>query len=356
MIVCFWSLLQAKPNVSDSKRKATTAPTVPMADLSAGSKKPKTMEWSCSLCCITATSERALNDHLQGKKHKTRANELNSQMTGFGILPIPKMDQITDKPNKVTGISKNSSSKKQVDRQSGKLSLGPVDNAPSKEQPGTKEKITHLQVQTKSIVKGKNRKEPSSRKATGGKLTKKPKFFCKTCQIEVQSLKVLNAHKKGKRHLAKVTKFGKTSEISAHEAAAETKMENKKSDMASFVEQYVVDKWKEANVAAAETKMENKKSDTDSFVEQYVVDEWKEANVAAAETKMKNKKAVTASFVEQYVVDEWKEANVAVTEETENEVEVKLEVIAISDVREKENKSNVLENIDGDLSVEAGKE
>ncbi|XP_074563472.1 uncharacterized protein LOC141820087 [Curcuma longa] len=51
---------------SNNKRKA--------AIVSASNKVPKLLpkEWSCALCQITATTEKNLNDHLDGKKHKSK--------------------------------------------------------------------------------------------------------------------------------------------------------------------------------------------------------------------------------------------------------------------------------------------
>lgn len=51
---------------SNNKRTAAIA--------SASNKVPKLLppEWSCALCQITATSEKGLNAHLDGKKHKSK--------------------------------------------------------------------------------------------------------------------------------------------------------------------------------------------------------------------------------------------------------------------------------------------
>lgn len=39
-------------------------------------------EWSCTLCGITVTSEKQLNAHHQGKKHKAKETFLRTQKIG----------------------------------------------------------------------------------------------------------------------------------------------------------------------------------------------------------------------------------------------------------------------------------
>ncbi|KAJ9693401.1 hypothetical protein PVL29_012253 [Vitis rotundifolia] len=41
-------------------------------------------EWSCALCQVSTTSEQSLNDHLQGKKHKSKASKLKAKKTSIG--------------------------------------------------------------------------------------------------------------------------------------------------------------------------------------------------------------------------------------------------------------------------------
>lgn len=35
-------------------------------------------QWTCALCSVTATSERIFNDHIQGKKHKSKCKQLET--------------------------------------------------------------------------------------------------------------------------------------------------------------------------------------------------------------------------------------------------------------------------------------
>ncbi|CAO2841620.1 unnamed protein product [Amaranthus hypochondriacus] len=219
-------ILLAKPDVSDLKRKAGTATTVSPADQSAEPKKLKTKEeWSCALCRVTATSERALNDHLQGKKHKARESGLNSQRTGFGTGPLPMTNSTTstNKPIIVLGIS-NSSSKEKDNIQDGESSLGPVDNISTQE-------ISDTEA-NKSYENGKIGETDIPQKTNADAKLKNFKFVCEICRIGTHSPKVLNAHKKGKRHLAKVMEANKTTEISAQKVEVETE-EKKEVDIKS---------------------------------------------------------------------------------------------------------------------------
>ncbi|WJZ95452.1 hypothetical protein VitviT2T_014222 [Vitis vinifera] len=44
----------------------------------------KKSEGSCALCQVSTTSEQSLNDHLQGKKHKSKASKLKAKKTSIG--------------------------------------------------------------------------------------------------------------------------------------------------------------------------------------------------------------------------------------------------------------------------------
>ncbi|KAK9187246.1 hypothetical protein WN944_018638 [Citrus x changshan-huyou] len=77
---------QPKPDTSvcGSKQKAATPPAGSGELPSTNSSKPK--EWSCALCQVTATTERGLDVHLQGKKHKAKEKLLRDLKM---LSPIP---------------------------------------------------------------------------------------------------------------------------------------------------------------------------------------------------------------------------------------------------------------------------
>ena len=71
--------LQNKPDDhSGEKRKAVT---LAIDDNESVQKKAK-KAWNCELCQISATSEKALNDHIQGKKHKANKESTITQKIG----------------------------------------------------------------------------------------------------------------------------------------------------------------------------------------------------------------------------------------------------------------------------------
>ena len=76
IVTVFGSHLQGKPdsNICGSKQKAATPPAGSGELPSTSSNKSK--EWSCVLCQVSATTERDLDVHLQGKKHKAKEKVL----------------------------------------------------------------------------------------------------------------------------------------------------------------------------------------------------------------------------------------------------------------------------------------
>ncbi|KAF1887657.1 hypothetical protein Lal_00040711 [Lupinus albus] len=67
--------LEAKPDPDhhDAKRKAVTPPDVDRSDhIPTGLRKKSKVEWICEVCQVSATSEKGLKDHLQGRKHKAK--------------------------------------------------------------------------------------------------------------------------------------------------------------------------------------------------------------------------------------------------------------------------------------------
>ncbi|GFS31432.1 hypothetical protein Acr_00g0017260 [Actinidia rufa] len=161
----------AKPeaNLSGAKRKAVTPPTAGASELpSVGSKKKSKEEWSCAICQVSATSENGLNEHLQGKKHKSREAGLRTQRTGknYAIGLFPKKT----KPLKLVELNGNQNSQRE-DTDDLKTKNGDL-----------------LQKMQENIDEKKNRF----------------KFWCEMCQVGAFSEKVLNKHRKGKKHMGRL--------------------------------------------------------------------------------------------------------------------------------------------------------
>ncbi|KAI8570319.1 hypothetical protein RHMOL_Rhmol01G0025300 [Rhododendron molle] len=181
----------AKPEgLSGTKRKAATPPTVCATEPpSVGPKRKRKEEWSCAICQVSATSERGLNEHLQGKKHKSKEAGLITQKAGknYAIGLFPKK---TSKPIKLVEPTNNKNleqlqkSKPEDVKPNNDLALV-VYASDSKNKNGDSEKMQDKGADWKKIQKNKNRF----------------KFWCEMCQVGAFSEKVLHRHMKGKKHL-----------------------------------------------------------------------------------------------------------------------------------------------------------
>lgn len=190
-------LLQAKsvnPIQSGDKRKAlTTAPAevggtiLPSAKLN---KKPK-IEWSCALCQVSATSQRGLDEHLQGKKHKSmeaslkrRKNINNSDSSSFPLKTIN---------NSINTSTPSNGGKLWEKEKVGESSM----------EENTKSLMVQIKEKgggtTKRKVGAKGEKTPVAEEAK-----RKFKFWCEICEIGAHNQKVFNDHKEGKKHLAQL--------------------------------------------------------------------------------------------------------------------------------------------------------
>ncbi|KAK3012772.1 hypothetical protein RJ639_009186 [Escallonia herrerae] len=191
-------------NLSGVKRKAKTPPALDANELPSVRlpKKPKE-EWGCAICQVSATSERGLNEHLQGKKHKAKEAGLRAQRTGknFGIGLFPKK---VAKPTKLDEGSRSSSDQ-----------TGKMDN----ELLVTGESLLHILPFTGSSrmnepllqnnqeagdIKKKNGEYTRKVHKTGEFKKKKFKFWCEMCQAGAFSEKVMNNHRNGKKHVSRL--------------------------------------------------------------------------------------------------------------------------------------------------------
>ncbi|KAF5749502.1 hypothetical protein HS088_TW04G01471 [Tripterygium wilfordii] len=194
-------IMLAKPdqNLAGTKRKAVTPPVAGAGDFPfAGlGKKPKE-ELSCALCQVSATSEKGLNDHLQGKKHKAKEATLIKRNVGatLGAQKTGKksstssMPKGTEKPSKL----KETGEKAQVEL----LHQIKIDH-PVKEAVKTKKKNTNAKASKRNNVAAKEQIEE-----TGELRKKKFKFWCGICQIGAHSGKVMGDHKTGKKHMTRL--------------------------------------------------------------------------------------------------------------------------------------------------------
>ncbi|KAL9224629.1 hypothetical protein vseg_000647 [Gypsophila vaccaria] len=179
-------IILAKPstNLADIKRKA-------MAQSAGGAieilKKQKTGEdWSCALCRITATSERGLNEHLQGRKHKARERRMVAQKIGFGLGSTASLKK---DENQTVIISEETFA---IEREN-QVPVAPATNKPKK----------------------------------------KFRYFCEMCKAGAYSLKVFNKHSRSNKHMSNLSKLNKSDDALQIEASVEIAVmeENKEAEM-----------------------------------------------------------------------------------------------------------------------------
>ncbi|XP_049359729.1 uncharacterized protein LOC125824401 isoform X2 [Solanum verrucosum] len=199
-------ILLAKPitSVSGAKRKAVTPP-VEVASQPPSSSVPKKNgkeDWSCALCQVSATCERGLNDHLQGKKHKSKEAALREQRNGknYSIGLFPKKPKINNLSEAGGNVNMEQMVKPKVElllhNKSGERSSLVI-----LEKEGAEDTITPtLHHNADDLTKSANatpKKQKTSKK-------KKYKFWCATCKVGALSEVSLEAHRVGKKHKARL--------------------------------------------------------------------------------------------------------------------------------------------------------
>lgn len=196
--------MQAKPDpaLSGLKRKEATLPTVSSNELHPfGIKKKPKEEWSCAICQVSATSEKVLNQHIQGRKHKAKEAKLRAEKVGKGF----------SKPSKFirTGGCAKSASMASVAKVV--ESIQHVENgndSDMKKDPGDckvkDEKLLMQKDPNTDNLNKENGAEIVPKLETTPKKMKQFKLWCEMCQVGAYSSNVMDAHKKGKKHLSRI--------------------------------------------------------------------------------------------------------------------------------------------------------
>lgn len=167
-----------------------------------GLKKPRE-EWSCALCQFSATSERELNEHLEGEKHKTSEKELRAQRKHKNSsTSLAKKTGKLSKPVETNGIAcsvldanmkeeslkdnetRNDSDKKRENSNAVEFKFGEQKS----ESTGNMDKINGAEM-VQSVEKTAELKNKNNFK-----------FWCELCQVGAYHAIVMEDHKKGKRH------------------------------------------------------------------------------------------------------------------------------------------------------------
>ncbi|XP_024017172.1 uncharacterized protein LOC21387680 [Morus notabilis] len=206
-------LAKPEPNLSRVKRKALEPPTLDSDELCPfGLKKKPKEELSCALCHVSATGEKALNIHLQGKKHKRKEAALRNQKMRKNPINAPCPKKIGDPSEpKETNITASSDLEGKSLKQSG--SQNGSDEI--------KEDAEDLKPENMLLMlKGQNARKLNKtgrsmmlRKANGSvgykkikktKTANKFKFWCEMCRVGSFCSRVMEDHKKGKKHRGKL--------------------------------------------------------------------------------------------------------------------------------------------------------
>ena len=248
-LLCLSVVLQKKPdpNLCGAKRKAVTPAAESVGELPfAGIKKKPKEEWSCALCQVSATSERGLNEHLQGRRHKAKEAGLRAQKMARNPnkASLPKE---TTKTAKVTIPTAGLEMEAKIEDES--LQLNKSDNfsnkkIENKEERGNRndvqleQKNQQLEDLNKSMAEAVQTKE----RTPEIKMKKKFKFWCEMCQIGAYSEMVMEAHKKGKKHLARLQKSSHNGEaVQADKKAKDSEVAVKETEDSEFVAERATD-------------------------------------------------------------------------------------------------------------------
>lgn len=201
-------ILLGKPSTSTSgaKRKTVTPPV----EISSQPppfvvpKKNDKEDWSCALCQVSTTSERGLNDHLQGKKHKSKEAALREHRIGknYSIGLFPKKPKVTDLPEASGNLSVDQVVKPKVEFLVHNKS-GEGSSLVLLEKEDAKDTIT---PSADHHADDMNKSEDADA-APKKQKTKKRKlfpFWCATCKVGAYSEVSLEAHRVGKKHKARL--------------------------------------------------------------------------------------------------------------------------------------------------------
>jgi len=203
-------------NLGGAKRKLVTSFAVDDNDSGSSSQKKSKKEWSCAVCHIVATSEKGLNDHLQGKKHKVKAASLTTPKMGKSTkttLSLKKSNKCVKSTQVVvtmnSGLDGRQDGSDISSADKGKLELVEKDLAVQKTQ-----NLGGIDTEKNEAT---TEKEVSKTNALTRR--KRFKFYCEFCQVRTHSEIVMQSHKSGKKHLANIAKINPNNSAGACAAA-----------------------------------------------------------------------------------------------------------------------------------------
>lgn len=171
-------------------------------------KKPKE-EWSCALCHFRATSERKLNEHLEGEKHKTLEAELRARRKRKYSNNSPVSKKMSWKRYKLSESNDTANSIMDAEVEEESLKHNETWN-------GSEKKIgciKDMEFKSEELLMQKFKDAENTNKTLGAEMVQKVektaefknkksfKFWCELCQVGAYCEIVMEDHKKGKKHL-----------------------------------------------------------------------------------------------------------------------------------------------------------
>ncbi|XVE53636.1 hypothetical protein DITRI_Ditri03aG0018900 [Diplodiscus trichospermus] len=231
-------------------------------------KKKPNEEWSCAICQVSTTSEKGLTEHIQGKKHKAKEARLKAQIAekNSNTRTLPKKSRLikempvtiglgseTETQEKLTELSQNVDNSDQkledaenlknkkdellIKKEKVKSSGKKLDNDLKKQGATAVEKVDDSDQKLEDGQNLKNKKDvllikKDKAKRSGKKLDnvlkkqgstavkkvqkipkleekKKYRLWCQICSVGAHSELVMEAHTKGRRHIARLRKLNK---------------------------------------------------------------------------------------------------------------------------------------------------
>ncbi|XP_073307062.1 uncharacterized protein [Primulina huaijiensis] len=214
-------LTKTDENASGSKTKDVPAPEVVNIGLLADdiiANKISKEEWSCALCQVIATSEKDLNEHVLGKKHKSKVAALRAQGTRknyrIGLFPKEATKPIHVKEKGVKLKARSLFSRKAGKTTTKKDDLPSSENPKSKLLKKTKAEVIRKVQKNEDDLRKKvetNEKVMNAHKLGNIELpadvSKNKKWSCALCQVIATSENDLNEHVLGKKHKSKVAEL-----------------------------------------------------------------------------------------------------------------------------------------------------
>ncbi|XP_073062508.1 uncharacterized protein [Primulina eburnea] len=181
-------------------------------------------KWSCALCQVIATSKNDLNEHVLGKKHKSKVAELKALRTGENHSIPKKAAKSIHVGEEGVKLKAQSLISEKVEEATSKKDDLPLSGNPKSEhlKKTQSEVIPKVQKNEDDPRKKVEKKENDPRKKgcmysevmNAHKLgnielpadvtaNKKPEWNCALCQVYATSEKGLNEHVLGKKHKSK---------------------------------------------------------------------------------------------------------------------------------------------------------